>query len=526
MRKGWTPRTSAEEVDELVAVTLRDMQKLGEAEGETVAEVPALVQLLRCAADLITESFREGQTVGCDYESVAALMDRARAEAAIGRLSMKRRLALQLAVTRAAIRCNGLLQLAAADAERRAAADSTVPASEWSDEAIVADWSKTEDTPAPVARAIAVQPALCRPGLVYEVRMGLGTEWREAVPSADGKRWARPDGSWLCYRSGVTEARIREDEVRDVVEALLQDRRDALAAGLTEKDAARRAEWLAGEFAAGYVTDRDSDTWLYIREDLLDLFRHKAKVAHCVVLVRQSDRRVITGATVKSATVRGSRSESLEAVAATTAAAGCVPLPIDSLDIRGLPEGEIWAAFRRPAGDWEQAEYGEINVTNAYVGLFHIPGLAPDDARKGPAEGLSAQAAPAADDHQEEIDKATAAVLRQYRYNASTISGASALAWADADIEREAAAIARGRRMRKAEARRVHTALRRRFNRYMVHVDDSQPLPDGPCEVWMKDSKDWVPACIERRGETWTLPIGRVSREIAEKSVLAVRPAA
>lgn len=128
---------------------------------------------------------------------------------------------------------------------------------------------------------------------------------------------------------------------------------------------------------------------------------------------------------------------------------------------------------------------------------------------------------------QEEIDAAVAKILRQYGYNAGTLGGKAAEHWAEADIAREASRLAPHFADKPNPAwQLVHDAIRRRFNRFVVHVDDTQRMPDGDCEAWIKGWHTWVPARIERDGKTWKLPIGRVSGEHIPNMVVAVRPLA
>lgn len=128
---------------------------------------------------------------------------------------------------------------------------------------------------------------------------------------------------------------------------------------------------------------------------------------------------------------------------------------------------------------------------------------------------------------QEEIDKAVVSVLRQYRYNAGTLGPAAADRWAEEDIAREASRIAPHFHDRPNPAwQRVHDAIHRKFNRFVMHVPDDEKLPDGNYEVWIKGWGCWVPARIEREGRTWKLPIGRVNGIGIERTVAAVRPLA
>jgi len=128
---------------------------------------------------------------------------------------------------------------------------------------------------------------------------------------------------------------------------------------------------------------------------------------------------------------------------------------------------------------------------------------------------------------QEEIDKAVGSVLRQYRYNAGTLGPAAADSWAEADIAREASRIAPPLPdSRHPDWQRVHDAIRRKFNRFVMHVPDDEKLPDGNYQVWIKGWDCWVPARIEREGRTWKLPIGRVNGVGIERTVAAVRPLA
>lgn len=125
--------------------------------------------------------------------------------------------------------------------------------------------------------------------------------------------------------------------------------------------------------------------------------------------------------------------------------------------------------------------------------------------------------------------ESVSAVLRQYRFNARALTGDAALDWARADIAREASHLvppdADGERTPAWQ--RVHDEIRQRFNRFVLHLDDSEPLPDGAYEVRIRGwSGNWVPARIEREGRTWKLPIGRVSAANINNMVAAVRPAA
>lgn len=128
---------------------------------------------------------------------------------------------------------------------------------------------------------------------------------------------------------------------------------------------------------------------------------------------------------------------------------------------------------------------------------------------------------------QEEIDRAVGSVLRQYRHNAGTLGPAAADSWAEADIAREASRIAPPLPdSRHPDWQRVHDAIRRKFNRFVMHVPDDEKLTDGDYQVWIKGWDCWVPARIEREGLTWKLPIGRVSAVGIDDIVAAVRPLA
>lgn len=119
------------------------------------------------------------------------------------------------------------------------------------------------------------------------------------------------------------------------------------------------------------------------------------------------------------------------------------------------------------------------------------------------------------DTRQEQIDTAVASVLRQYRHNVGTLGASAADSWAERDIAREACAIAPNTNIgRHPDWQRVHDAIRQRFNRFTIHIDDSQPIPSGECEVWIKGSSKWRRA---RYGADSTLHLD---------SVAAIRPLA
>lgn len=99
------------------------------------------------------------------------------------------------------------------------------------------------------------------------------------------------------------------------------------------------------------------------------------------------------------------------------------------------------------------------------------------------------------------IDAATASVLRQYRHNVGTLGTAAADSWAAADIAREACRIAPNTDVgRHPDWQRLHDAIRQRFNRFVVHIDDSQLIPYGECEVWFKGDDYWQTARYEPGG--------------------------
>ncbi len=121
------------------------------------------------------------------------------------------------------------------------------------------------------------------------------------------------------------------------------------------------------------------------------------------------------------------------------------------------------------------------------------------------------------------------AVLRQYRFNARVLSGDAAHDWARGQIATEASRLvppdADGERTPAWQ--RVHDEIHRRFNRFVIHIDDSEPLPDGEYEILIDGgSGRWLTVRIEREGRTWDLPMGRVGADWIVRDVLAIRPAA
>lgn len=129
---------------------------------------------------------------------------------------------------------------------------------------------------------------------------------------------------------------------------------------------------------------------------------------------------------------------------------------------------------------------------------------------------------------EEGMAESVTTVLRQYRHNARALSSATADSWARAQIAEEASRLvppdADGERTPAWQ--RVHDEIRRRFNRFVIHVDDSEPLPDGSYEVFIKGWGGWTPAIVRSGGKTLALPNGWNWNMDTTTMVAAVRPAA
>lgn len=127
-----------------------------------------------------------------------------------------------------------------------------------------------------------------------------------------------------------------------------------------------------------------------------------------------------------------------------------------------------------------------------------------------------------------DVAESVTAVLRQYRHNARALGGGAADDWAKAHIASETDRLVPQEDDGEwSQAwQRVHDEIRRLFNRYVVHVDDGELMPDGDYEVFIKGWTAWAPARIENGGRTWKLPVGRVSADGIESTVAAIRPAA
>jgi hypothetical protein len=129
---------------------------------------------------------------------------------------------------------------------------------------------------------------------------------------------------------------------------------------------------------------------------------------------------------------------------------------------------------------------------------------------------------------EEGMAESVTAVLRQYRCNARALSGDAADSWAKAQIADEASRLVppgpNGERT--APWQRVHDEIRRRFNRFVIHIDDSEPLPDGSYEVFIKGWSGWTPAIVRSGGKTLALPNGWNWNMDTTTMVAAVRPAA
>jgi hypothetical protein len=77
------------------------------------------------------------------------------------------------------------------------------------------------------------------------------------------------------------------------------------------------------------------------------------------------------------------------------------------------------------------------------------------------------------------------AVLWQYGFNVRALAGTAAADWAKVQIASEA-----NRIVPEGAAdevwHRVNDEIGRRFRRFAIHVDDSELMPDGEYEVWIK----------------------------------------